>query len=148
MLITDLHQVVIMSGYFRGNGDIVAPWLVPSGNKFSKQLATIFSWPSVNYKSLQITLKNRYKLIELFSLYALECTGLYKACHKSGLPWLHCKSIINWMDGSSNSISHTLGAEVSASYVEHVLNTFYIPEEIEGRLLNIFIVSIYQSDFH
>ena len=99
-------------------------------------------------KSLQITLKNRYKLIELFSLYALECTGLYKACHKSGLPWLHCKSIINWMDGSSNSISHTLGAEVSASYVEHVLNTFYIPEEIEGRLLNIFIVSIYQSDFH
>ena len=52
------------------------------------------------------------------------------------------------MDGCSNSRWHTLCAEVSASYVEHVLKKFYIPEEIQGRLLNIFILYnlIYQID--
>ena len=72
-------------------------------------------------------------LTRQFLLYPLDYTGLYKACLTSGLPWLHCKAIINWTDDiSSDSKWHTFGAAVSASYVEHVLNTFHIAEEMQG----------------
>ena len=77
-------------------------------------------------------------LMRHFLLYPLDYAGLYRACQDSGLAWLHCKAIINWMDISSDSKWHTFGAAVSASYVEHVLNKFHIAEEMQG-IVAIFI---------
>ena len=72
-------------------------------------------------------------LTQHFLLYPLiDYAGLYKACQNSGLPWLHCKAIINWMDTNTDSKWHTFGAAVSASYAEHVLNKFHIAKEMKG----------------
>ena len=85
-------------------------------------------------KCLQIIYKNPVTDLQKYFYFALliDYTGVYKAGQNSGLPWLHCKAIINWMDISSDSKWHTFGAAVSASYVEHVLNKFDIAEEMQG----------------
>jgi hypothetical protein len=44
-----------------------------------------------------------------------------------------CKSIAKWAnDECQNSRRCEFGAAVSASYVQHVLKRFYIPDEVQG----------------
>ncbi|CAB3990136.1 WD repeat-containing alr2800 [Paramuricea clavata] len=57
--------------------------------------------------------------------------GLFASCKTSGVPWLSCKAITAWISGRENSGSHSSGAEVSISYVEHVLKKCYIPEKLK-----------------
>ncbi|CAB3993851.1 WD repeat-containing alr2800 [Paramuricea clavata] len=57
---------------------------------------------------------------------------IYATCQNSGVPWLSCKSITKWAnDELGNSSWCQFGAAVSASYVQHVLKRFYIPEEVQ-----------------
>ena len=70
-----------------------------------------------------------------YSYFINLTTGLYTICQKSGIPWILCKSITSWSGGSSEvSEWQKFGAAASASYVEHVLRKFYIPETFEGKL--------------
>jgi hypothetical protein len=66
----------------------------------------------------------------------LSFQGVYATCQNSGVPWLCCKSITKWTnDECQNSFWHQFGAAVSASYVQHVLKRFYIPDEIQGMYM-------------
>ncbi|CAB4021869.1 WD repeat-containing alr2800, partial [Paramuricea clavata] len=57
---------------------------------------------------------------------------VYATCQNSGVPWLACKSLVKWEnDEFQNSRWWQFGAAVSASYVQHVLKRFYIPDEIQ-----------------
>ncbi|CAB4036325.1 WD repeat-containing alr2800 [Paramuricea clavata] len=57
---------------------------------------------------------------------------VYVTCQNSGVPWLSCKSIAKWAnDEYQNSTWCQFGAAVSASYVQHVLKRFYIPDEVQ-----------------
>jgi ubiquinone biosynthesis protein COQ9 len=70
----------------------------------------------------------------------LSCT-VYATCQNSGVPWLSCKSIARWAnDECQNSNWCQFGAAVSASYVQHVLKRFYIPDEVQGMYTIIKIV--------
>ncbi|CAB3990647.1 nucleotide-binding oligomerization domain-containing 2-like, partial [Paramuricea clavata] len=58
---------------------------------------------------------------------------VYATCQNSRVPWLSCKSIAKWEnDEGQNSTWCQFGAAVSASYIQHVLKRFYIPDEVQG----------------
>ena len=63
----------------------------------------------------------------------LSFLEVYATCQNSGVPWLSCKSVAKWAnDECQNSTWCQFGAAVSASYVQHVLKRFYIPDEVQG----------------
>jgi hypothetical protein len=72
--------------------------------------------------------------------------GLFASCKTSGVPWLSCKVITALVNRRENSGSHSFDAEVSISYVEHVLKKRDISEELKGwhycylLLLSIFYI--------
>ncbi|CAB3995381.1 Hypothetical predicted protein [Paramuricea clavata] len=79
-------------------------------------------------------------------------TGVYATCQNSGVPWLSCKSIAKWAsDDCQNSTWCQFGAAVSASYVQHVLKRFHIPDEVQGneneRAFNAILLSQHQHLF-
>ncbi|CAB4005292.1 kinesin light chain-like [Paramuricea clavata] len=58
--------------------------------------------------------------------------SVHATCRNSGVPWLSCKSIARWAnDKCQDSTWCQFGAAVSASYVQHVLKRFYIPDEVQ-----------------
>jgi ubiquinone biosynthesis protein COQ9 len=66
----------------------------------------------------------------------LSFLEVYATCQNSGVPWLSCKSVAKWAnDECQNSTWCQFGAAVSASYVQHVLKRFYIPDEVQGMYM-------------
>ncbi|CAB4031412.1 ---NA---, partial [Paramuricea clavata] len=58
--------------------------------------------------------------------------SVYATCQNSGVPWLSCKSIAKWANDECQNLTWCqFGAAVSASYVQHVLKRFYIPDEVQ-----------------
>ena len=52
---------------------------------------------------------------------------MYAACKNFKVPWIICKSISDWADGTKDKKWQLYAAAVAASFVKHVLTQNYIP---------------------